>query len=223
MRRMRYRRRSMRRRFVRKVRRTFRKTRSANIVQAKRTILYDSWLPNTASTNGFWRYLIFTLNDIPSVSDFVNMFDLYKIKAIRINFVPKYDSFGGNDTTDTTAPGLTNNWGIQPHVIVDPNSTVSPSGVYGVLNYAGFAENGNVTQHAGNKPFSVYFRPRVMDTVGGVSATPRISPWIQTSQITLNHRGVHVYMTDFNFSGTAFSNQGYNMFVTYYLQFKNLK
>lgn len=192
-------------------------------MSVKRTFLYDTWVPSTASTSGFWKYYSSTLGDIPSISDYVNLFDLYRIKAVKFTFVPKYDNFAGNDTTDTTAPGITNCWGVQPHVILDPHSTVTPTGTYTLATYADFSANGAVRQHVGNKTFSVYYRPKVLDTMAGLSAMPKSSPWIFTSQSGVAHRGFHVFMTDYGFSGTGFGNQGYNVFVTLYLQFKNAK
>lgn len=201
---------SRRRRFGRK---------RGNFLQVKRTFQWTVWTPNTTTTADFWRSFTFQLGFIPSIADYVNLFDLYRIKAIRVKFVPKYDSFAGNETTAAT----TRVWGVQPHYIIDPYNTVTPTGTYTAATYATFAEGGNVKQRNGNQPFSVYFKPVVLDTVAGVSRRPMRSPWLQTLDATVPHGGFQMFMTDYNFSGTGFNNQGYNLFVTYYLQFKGMK
>lgn len=189
-------------------------------MSVKRTFMFDAWQPNSASVGGFWRYYDIRLNDLPSIADYVNMFDCYRIRAVKFQFVPKYDSFAGNDKTTS---GTTNAWGCNASVIVDPNSTVTPVGVYGKSDYATFSENGNVKMYNGNRPFSVYFRPKVLDTIAGVSANPRVAPWIQTSSPSVAHRGFHIFLSDYNFSATGLANQSYNIFVTVYMQFKAVK
>lgn len=220
----------MARRRTRKLRRKMmrkplmlRKTPRLNVLNVKRTAWIESWTLSTASTVGFWRYYQFTVANIPSSAEFTNLFDTYRIKGVRITFRPRYSGFSGNDTTDTTLPGITNQAGNYVHVINDPYSTVTPSGTYTTTNLNSFLENGNVKTYNGNKPFSVYVSKPTIDTYrGGTATASRVkAPWMQTTAANQPHNGVHVFLQDTNMTGT--SGQTFDVFYTIYAQFKNLK
>lgn len=191
----------------------------------KRTFYLEHWQPSTTTVNNFWRYYQFTLSQLPSAADFTNLFDAYKISAIKLTFRPRFDNFAGNDTTDTTIPGITNNNGTMVHVIKDPRSTVVPSGTYTSATLNSYLENGSVQTHQGIKPINIYWTPMVDVAVAtGASAFPRsrsLSRYLNTNNTDVVHYGCHVFMQDANFTG-LFGN-AYDVFVTYYMKFKNLK
>lgn len=208
-------RRTMKRRRI--VRRRVRQARMA----VKRTFYVENWQPNSAGTNGFWRYYQFTASQLPSMSEFVALFDQYKINAVKVTFRPRFDSFQGNNTTDTTLPGVTNQSGTNMHVIRDPYTTTFPTGTYTVANMNSFMEQGNVKSYTGNRPFSIYIRPTNNFTVDGANVERKRSKYINTSNLAIPHFGFHAYAQDNNFSGT-FGNS-WDVFYTYYMTFKNLR
>lgn len=190
----------------------------------QRTFYVGNWAPNTATTNGFWRLFAPALTDLPSIGEYQALWDSYRIKAIKVTFRPRFDNFSGNDTTDTTAPGVTNQSGTRAFVIVDPNTVTGPTGTYTSATYNTFAENGSLIKcYEGTKPFSVYWKPSVDRTLGNVATGGRmLAPWLQLGAgSSVLHYGFHIFMQDNNFAGT-FGNS-YDIFYTFYMQFKSSK
>lgn len=196
---------------------------ASNVVRAVRTFYLENWTPSTASATGFWRYYNPSLSLLPSLSEFQALFDLYKIKAIKLTLRPRYDNFAGNDTTDVTLPGTTAQGGTNVHVLIDPDSTtIVPTGTYTSTNLNSFLENGRVKSYTGNKPISIYWKPKVGDSmaVGEARVRPK---WMGTSATpaSIVHHGVNVFLQDTNFTGTF--NQSFDVFCTFYMMFKSLK
>lgn len=193
------------------------------VITLSRTFWYETWTPNTISTAGFWKYYSFQMIQLPSNGEFTGPFDRYKINAIKVTFRPRYDGFSGNDTTDTTLPGITNQGTTMAHVVNDPTSNVTPGGTYTSATLNNFLENGRAKTYMGTKPFSVFFKPMINQTVGGVAAGRRIkAPYLQTSTaLSVDHNGFHVFLQDVNLTGVF--NQGFDVFVTYYFSCKGVK
>jgi len=109
------------------------------------------------------------------------------------------------------------------HVVIDPDSNVSPAGVYGRNTCNTFLENSSVKTYDYNKKFSVYFKPSVAYRLGGDDfASYRRSPYINpASGGTTPHRGFHIFLQDTNFVGAT--GPQWDVFVTYYMKCRNLK
>ncbi len=191
----------------------------------KRTFRLEYWQPSTATTNDFWRYYSFTWAQLPSLSEFQALFDTGRISAIKVTFRPRFDNYSGNDTTDTTAPGITNQTGTNVHVIVDPKWVGAPTGTYSNATLNTFLEQGGVRSYKGTSPFSIYFKPTINQTVGAVQGMRRRAPFLlldSSSNATGSpHYGFHIFMQDPNMNG-SFGN-AYDVFVTYYMQFRGTK
>lgn len=193
------------------------------ICNMKRTFYMQNWNPNTASVDGYWRYFTFRLSDLPNYTELLSLWDQFKISAIKVTFRPRYDNFGGNDTVDTTLPGVTAQGLTMAHVINDNGSQLVPSGAYNTSTLNSFLEQGSVRSYQGTKPFSVYFKPTVYTTISA-SATSRLikAPYVMTQDgWNTAHRGFHMFLQDVNLTGTF--NQSFDMFVTYYLRLKGLR
>lgn len=191
----------------------------------KRTFWLENWTPNTTTTAGFWRFYDFAFDQLPSYTEISNLFDVYKINGIKITLRPRYTEFAGNDTTDTTIPGITTQGTTMVHVIKDQlNNSVVPSGVYSVGNLNNFLENGNVRSYQGTKPINIYFKPMILNTVVNGGSMNKVGPrWLQTvaNGMIVRHTGAHIFLQDVNLTGTF--NQSFDVFVTYYFQAKGLK
>lgn len=193
------------------------------VANIKRTFYMQNWNPNTASVDGYWKYFTFRLSDLPNYTELLALWDQFKISAIKVTFRPRYDNFAGNDTVDTTLPGVTAQGLTMAHVINDTGSQLVPSGAYNTSTLNSFLEQGTVRSYQGTKPFSVYFKPTVYMTVSA-SATSRLirAPYIMTQDgWNTSHRGFHMFLQDVNLTGTF--NQSFDMFVTYYLRLKGLR
>lgn len=221
----------MKRRFYKKFttrKRSYRKRRTMNIsrpVRAlsqgvcnmKRTVYQGSWQFNTVSTDGFWRYLTFTpLTATSDWSDIQRLFDEYKINGVKFTFRPRYDGVDANPTTLSLPTSYA-------HYCVDPGSTYVPSGLYTANNLNIFLQNDKVKTRSLQKPFSIYFKPKVTDSVsGGSTAARAVNPgWIRTTEDTVSFRGAHVFLQENNM--TANTNLFLDIFITLYMQVRNLR
>ncbi|MBV6343385.1 hypothetical protein [Candidatus Magnetobacterium casense] len=210
---------SKRRRF--NIARPMRYRMPVGVTKIQRTFNSSYWQPSAASTVDFWKQFQFTLDQMPSYTELTPLFDQYKINAIKVRFVPRFDSFAGNDTTDITPPNITNLAGTQLHIIKDQRTTMAPAGTYTRANLNTFLENGKVRSYTGNRPITVYFKPAVTQTVGNAQSSFTWSPWLQTSQPAIVHYGFHAFASDINMSGN-FGNS-WDVFTTYYLMVKGLR
>jgi hypothetical protein len=182
-----------------------------------------NWSPATTVTNDFWKYFSQNLNNLPDYAQYTAVFDQYRIKYLKFTLIPRYDSFAGNDTTDTTLPGVTNQAGVMVHVIIDPSSIITPSGSYNSTNLNTFMENGRVKTYSGNKPitFTVKY-PCIADDVNGTASSKHIrAPWINTTNFITPHRGAHVFVQDVNLTGVF--GQQFDVFCQMGVQFKGMK
>jgi len=192
-------------------------------VTVSRTWWSSNWTPSTGSTSGFWQYFTTTAGSIPNIAEYVALFDMYKINSLKFVLRPRYDSFAGNDTTDTTLPGVTNQGGNQVHVIIDPRSGNTPSGTYTSANCNSFLENGKVRTYRGEKPITINIKyPCFVDSVNNTANTQFVrSKFLSVLNTGITHRGAHVFIQDVNFTGVF--GQSYDVFVTASITFKGMK
>lgn len=185
-------------------------------VLIKRTAWQFNWTLGTATTTDFWKYQGFNLQQLPSWAEITNLWDRYRIAGVKVTFRPRYDSFAGNDTTDTTTPGITNLQGSYVHIINDPYSAVTPSGTYNTTTLNSFLEQGNVRSYQGTRPFSFYVKPTVDVTLNGVAQARRAkAPFVNTTQANFAHYGYHAFQQDINMTGA--SGQSFDIFYTFYI------
>lgn len=188
----------------------------------KRTFWHSNWTLGTASTSDFWKYFTVALTSLPSSAELTSLWDRFRIAGVRVTFRPRYTGFGGENTTDTTLPGITNQAGNYVHIINDPYSNLTPTGTYNTTTLNAFLENGNVKTYQGMKPFSFYVKPAIDRYLGGASSASRIrSPWMLTTAANQQHSLFHAFQQDVNMTGT--SGQSFDIFMTMYVQLRGLK
>lgn len=189
-------------------------------VYVKRTQYTGAWTFGVASTSDFWKYETFTTGAINNFAELANVFDEYKINAIKVTYRPQYDTVASGTTAATMQ--------AQPqaymHYVIDPASATIPSGTYNLTSLNLLFEQPNVKTKTLNRPFSIYFKPKVLGQVynTGTSATVERSPWVRTSDTSVQYRGYHAYIQQNNFS-TANVGIRLDTYVTVYAQFRNLK
>lgn len=209
------------RKYPRRVPRPIGKTATMYI---KRKLWSATWLPATAATSDFWKQFTLNLTQIPNYTEFTNMFDQYRIAAIKWTFYPRFTDFSGNDNTDTTPPGVTNIGQNIMHICYDIYSTVSPSGTYTSTNLNSFMEQGRIkTVTNGNRPIQVYVKPVIQGNYIGGTATNMFtkSKWLPTSSPSIPHYGPNIFVQDLNLAGVF--GQQYDILVTAYIAVRNQK
>lgn len=217
-------RRRVRRRYAPKRKMRISRALSVNTVMLKRKTWAGNWQPSTATTADFWKYYGYNLAQVSGYQDITNMFDEYRICALKYEFHPRFSGFNGNDTTDTTLPGVTNQSGTKLHIIVDKKSTLTPTGTYTSSTFNTLMENGDVRTYSGNRIIKVYVsRPTIGEVLTGGATVQQFkeAPWLRTDNGIVQHFGFHAFAQDNNFNGSF--GQSWDIFVTAYVMARNLR
>lgn len=191
----------------------------SSVLNFKRTWYAGAWTFGTGTTDGFWRYAMYSFSQLPNYAEYQSLFDEYKINAIKVTFRPRYD----NVASDSAAGGTPQAYA---HYFVDPGSTLVPSGSYNAANLNVFLENSGVRTATLNAPFSIYFKPKIQTLAAASVTTPAAQvqkgTWMKTSEVGIQYRGFHLFIQQ-NAMGNTNGNISLDMFVTYYASCKNLK
>lgn len=192
------------------------------IVTIKRQLRLGSWVFDSASVAGFWRYEIADLGGLPQIGDFVQCFEEYKINAVKYSYYPNFDSISAADATSSVLPAPIPSYQVMT-CIDKYTASPAPAGAYGAATLATFlAECPNTKKHQYGKPFHVYYRPTQTDDVNNVAAAKyRKSQWNRVANITLPHFGHHAFI--WGEGGFAVPGLSHEIFVTFYMQFRGTR
>lgn len=203
------------------LRRRFRKTRitknpQLSVYNIQRNFHYAHWVPSTVAVVDFWKQVVFTANNLPDFSQLQSIFDEYKINGIRVRMMPRSTEYAGNDNTAASTRQPTNFVSVR----IDPMDQLAAAGAYTRNTYNTFCERGKVAVYTGIEPIDFFFRPMIGDQLQtGVS---RVRPmWINSADGGVEHYGFNCFFHDPNFAA-AFT-QTYDVFVTYYMQFRGVR
>lgn len=188
-------------------------------VNVKRITYGGTWTFATTTTNDFWRYQVFDMSNFNNFSEFASVFDEYKVNRIKVTYRPAYDSVVNIGPAGTLIQSQ-----AYAHYVVDPGSTLIPTGVYGTGSLQSLLENGDVKTRTLNRPFSIYYKPKVTDSVfnTGTASAMRTSPWVRTSDTATVYRGYHMYIQQNGISNTN-TNIRLDFYITMYVSFRNIK
>lgn len=171
-------------------------------------ILQTSWTTQTFQ---------FRLDNLPNSSDFTNLFDEFKINAVKIDFVP------GSTSNDQEGIYAQNN--------VAGTYMFTPQ-IFTVIDYDGLAQINTQTQTLENsnarlikkpfQPFSVYVRkPTILMSAGGVAQSILTRGWTDCSTPSVIYHGASIAGQILGGSTTAALR--YYVTLTYYLAFRKAK
>jgi hypothetical protein len=201
--------------------RSMRMTRAVrpNTLNVKRKFYLASWTWTTTTTNDFWRYQTIIPSNIPNFAEYASVFDTYRINAIKYTYMPRYTD------VEAASAGTTGTPTAYAHFVVDSDSTILPSGIYGSATLNTLMENTRCVTRQLNKPFSIYYKPKVMQGLlgAGTAGFARRPPFIRSTETSTDHRGHHMYVQQNNFSASAAGNIVLDIFVTVYMTLKNVK
>lgn len=191
------------------------------MLTVKRTIYSTNHVFSTAATNGFWLYYEPTLgNGFNNISEFSAVFDSYKVNAMKMTFRPRFDNLAGPTT------GATPMTTVMPYITtaIDPDSRLVPTGLYTNSTLNVLLEQGNTKTRPATKDVSVYWKPKISTPTNvGTGQMLRRPGWIDLQGGTnVPFRGVHVFFHTNAFATNPVDLQ-WDVFITWYVQFKNLK
>lgn len=149
--------------------------------------------------------LQFSLNDLPNYTEFTNLFDMYKINAIKITFSPQM--------TENISLGSVNNPYASARFFscIDYNDATSPTSVDEVRQYQSARWTPILKRHVRYIP-----KPKILD-----SGSFTLSPWISTASASNNYFGIKYAIE--NMSSTSTTSMEYTIEAKFYLTFKQVK
>lgn len=164
---------------------------------------------NSSTTADVLGAMTFKLSDLTNATEFTNLFDKFRICAVKLEIVPK---FSGNDMNPgTTFPGA-------PciHSVLDYNDATNPGDLNELMQYS------NYKRTRGHNIHKRYFKPCVLaaNYEGSVTTayTSKWKVWLDCTDSGTAHFGLK-YMID-RTPNVAFQ---YRAFVKYYIQCKDPK
>lgn len=171
----------------------------------KRTFGAANIVPNTTtgvSTGAFQ----FMLADLPNYTEYVNMWDKYKLAGVRIRFIPANDN-SPVGTASTSGIG-TFSW------CLDYNDANAPAGLDDIMQYPGMRMKRPTT------PFSVFIKPKFEAALyqGATTGYRATTGYVDTASSTVRHYGLKYCLHD-----TVAANASIRVYMTYYLALKEPK
>lgn len=193
----------VRRRRVGAVRRRVRGMQSGTY-RFKRTAYYSGYLSGS-TTQDISGALIGQLSQVPGNSEFIALYDQYKITGIKWKFMPRANS----------AEAGTNQGLIKLFTAIDRND-LNPPTINEILQYS------SMKMTPSNRTHSRYIKPTIVQfanqTALGSGYVSTRGGWISTDNPTVAHYGLKFLLQQLP-SG----NQSYDLVVEYYLAFRNVK
>lgn len=225
-----YRKRPMARRGPRKGYRTYRRLRYSRrktyqrVVEFKKTCS-KTWTSNSNATPGNSGFIApqladqsiqytFQLSDLPNYTEITKLYDMYKIKSIRLRLVPLQNS---NDVNPTAS--LVQSYPV--HSVLDFTDT-DISALSGTNTLNDYLEYSTYKMTKGLREHKRFFYPKQLQYAadGGVSTVADVkNNWVRSESPGIDHLGVKIFIP-----GSTVANQlYYQVFATYYILARNSK
>lgn len=148
----------------------------------------------------------FSLNDLPNYTEFTALYDMYKINAVKINFIPQQ--------TQSISIGAINNAAGNARFFsaIDYNDGSVPGSIDELREYKTCKYTPIFKQHS-----RMIYKPKILDRGGAYSVTP----WISTLSPDQDYFGLKVGIEAMGSSTTT--EMLYSVEAKFYLSFKNVK
>ena len=211
-----FRKRSFRRRSYRRGNRSGR--RANRIVSIKRTQLYQYYRNSGAP------YLIqgtqsFRLADLPNYGEFQVVFQYYRIKWIKLEFVP---NMSPEIQYATAVNGPTSSWGATDILYAKRHADGNQRDFNELLQIQS-SKRRKVSQR-----FTTWLKPAVAQGVYNTTTSwgyaPKLSPWINGDYTSVPHYGITFQSNPSENSNQLIpTNYILNCYATYYVDFKGIR
>lgn len=159
-------------------------------------------ISNTVNTYTVYN---FSLSDLPNSAEFTGLFDMYKVTAVKVTFLPQQ--------TQSISIGTINNPNASSRFfsVIDYNDGTAPSSIDELRQYQTCQFTSVLKPHTRYIP-----KPKILDTNGFA-----ISPWMSTASPNANYFGLKVAVEPMDSTSTL--SMIYTVEVEMYLVFKQVK
>lgn len=176
----------------------------AGTYRFKRTAFYSGYLSGS-TVQDVSGALIGQLSQVPGNSEFISLYDQYKITGIKWKFMPRANS----------AEAGTNQGLIKLFTAIDRND-LNPPTINDILQYS------SMKMTSSNRTHTRYIKPTIVQfanqTALGNAYVSTRGGWISTDNPTVAHYGLKFLLQQL-----PAGNQSYDLVVEYYLAFRNVK
>lgn len=234
---------STRRRRTMNISRPIRNNRLAGAtLRVKRMVYAGVLAPSATLTTGtsyFWQYntvsltrsianfngVSSSLGGLTNLAEYTPLFDQYKLGAYKVTFRPRIMNISSDQTTPSANIANPATYPPQFVTLIDGKNTLNPGGTYSPATLNTLLEAGGKIRR-GDKPFSIYVKPWIPEQYG-TGATRYVRPKftdLDTAGQAMSHRGFHLFLMRQGFYSDANDTAcTWDVYVTYYLTFKNQK
>lgn len=146
----------------------------------------------------------FKLSDVPNTADFTNIFDMYKINAVLISFIPVM-------TENVSLSTVNNPANVRLFTAIDYNNAATPSSVDTIREYQTAKWTSIFKIHTRYVP-----KPQILD-----GSSYSVSPWVATSSPSTPWYGIK-FAVDPTLS-TVSTQTLFRVEAKYYLSFKQVR
>lgn len=193
------------------------------VYRYKRTFIATT-IASSAGTDKLGSF-VFKLADVPNVSEFTSLYDVYRIAGVKMVFYPAsgnlvYDVTQQNATGIPLSPAQPGSLLPRFMTVIDEDDNTTPGSTSDLLQYQTLKITSG-TKHV------VYLKPRFSATVyknlaaSGYAVGPR-KQWLDCSDSTTEHYGVK-YAYESTPSLTPVGMFNMKVHITYYLEFKDVR
>lgn len=197
-----------RRRFVKRIPRPMRNN---QFHQFKQTVS----LANVSVAAGIPQFFAYTfqLSDLAQVTQFTDLFDQYRIAAVKINFIAPYNVYF-SQTTPFSVPEI--------YTAIDNDSAVVPANITTLQEYTTCKRQPFTRQHTRYlRPKAQFAATNAAGATAIASIVPRRSPWINTFVPGVPHYALLGAIE--NSVATQIPAMTIRVTAQYYIQFRNVK
>lgn len=171
-------------------------------------------VPGTAQINAIYKQYVFSLNMIPDVSEFQNLFTSYRINAVRIVFYPSTGLGGGSSSLGSQIIVMTT-----PH---QQGSTIALTEDYFLQSQI---SRKRLMLNQSGRPYVQYFKlAQLSHRYASLTNTDyaMVKPrWVSTSEDACAHYGINCRLQTINTTG--FASLSFRVETKFYLQMRQVK
>lgn len=176
--------------------------------RGQRLYLFKRWVNlgilNVDSTLGLFDGFSFRLNDLPNVSEFITLYDSYKLNAVKIRFIPQM-------TENVSLSTVNNPQNVRFFSVIDYSDASTPLSLDDLRQYQSCKMTSIFRTHQ-----RYIYKPKILDA----SSSSR-SSWIATSAPSTLHYGLKIGVE--NTLSSVSTQMAFRVEATYYMSFKQVK
>lgn len=192
--------------------RNYRRTKSGTLHQFVRFVNRGT-VNCTTGTSSTFGTLSFKLSDVPTVTDFSNLYDQYRIKAVKVSFIPVTNVTFRSNSSDLAVVGTA--MSDRFFTVLDFNDTTNPTSINAMREY----KNCKWTPYT--RIHKRFFYPKPLEEMSGnIPANPIGNPWVPTAFNNVDYYGLK---WGFEHPSTIATGSYFTIECKYYLQLRQPK